>query len=114
MQGDAGPEPHSRSQRRKLGQPGTLRAQRVRSARGQPVAMPGSDSSRSSDDCAPERQGVLPPLCRRVWAAAVRSGAQYLRNVLGDRSEAFDGDGATGATGEVLGVEAVMQRVNGR
>ena len=28
------------------------------------------------------------PRCRRVWAAAVRSGAQYLRTVLGDaRSE---------------------------
>lgn len=65
------------------------------------VLSPTSDSERSanepgrwvsaessgSDDCAPERH-MLPPLCRRVWAAAVRSGTQYLRTVLGDaRSE---------------------------
>lgn len=64
------------------------------------VLSPTSDSERSaeqswvsaesagSDDCAPERH-MLPPLCRRVWAAAVRSGTPYLRTVLGDaRSEA--------------------------
>jgi len=43
-----------------------------------------ADSSGSSDDCAPEGRHMLPPLCRRVWAAAVRSGTQYLRTVLGD------------------------------
>ncbi|CAJ1396801.1 unnamed protein product [Effrenium voratum] len=47
-----------------------------------------ADSARSSDDCAPEGRHMLPPLCRRVWAAAVRSGAQYLRNVLGEAREA--------------------------
>jgi len=65
------------------------------------VLTPTSDTERSSeqswvsaesagsDDCAPEGRHMLPPLCRRVWAAAVRSGAQYLRTVLGDaRSEA--------------------------
>ena len=42
--------------------------------------------------CFPGTLKSARPRCRRVWAAAVRSGTQYLRTVLGDaRSEAGRG-----------------------
>jgi len=47
-----------------------------------------SDSSGSTDDCAPAGRPLLPPLCRRVWDVAVRSGTAALRGVLAAASEA--------------------------